>query len=274
MLFQRRTNRNQPLMADEVSPATEPLSDWGFAVHDLSTWYGRRRVLHDISFSVGPADCVTIVGPNGAGKTTLARTLVGLGEKVRGRVVLNGKDLLRCRANQVVRSGVALVPERGGIFARMTVEENLRMAEDFGGATASAARAAREACYELFPILHERLRQGAGTLSGGERRMLLVSRAMIGSPKVIIMDEPSLGLSPLMAANVVTRLVPELRQRGVAVILIEQKVGLAFAVANQALVLADGHIVAAGTPDEVAQSTTMRRAYVGSRTTSPTKASA
>lgn len=229
-------------------------------VEKLSVSYGKRQVLHDVSFSIGANECLAVIGPNGAGKTTLARTLAGIGGRGSGSAQLNDRQVLGLRGDQVVREGLALVPERGGLFTEMTVHENLKISHEFAG-TGDAEDL--EMVFELFPRLRERLTQSAGTLSGGERRMLLIGKAMLARPKVLIMDEPSLGLSPLLTSEVILRLVPRLIERDVSVLLIEQNAKLALRTADRALVLDQGRVVAEGASDELMASDSVRTAYVG-----------
>jgi branched-chain amino acid transport system ATP-binding protein len=229
-------------------------------VSDLSVAYGKRSVIKDVSFDVQPGECVSIIGPNGAGKTTIARTLLGIGGTGRGSVRLGDSEILGMRGDQIVARGLALVPERGGLFTEMSVEENLKVSNEFGGDNSTAAL---ELCFELFPRIKERLSQRAGTLSGGERRMLLISKAMLTQPAVVVMDEPSLGLSPLLTSEVILRLTPRLLERGVSVLLIEQNARLALRVAHRALVLDQGRCVAQGTSADILASDSLRTAYVG-----------
>jgi branched-chain amino acid transport system ATP-binding protein len=229
-------------------------------VSDLSVAYGKRSVIKDVSFDVQPGECVSIIGPNGAGKTTIARTLLGIGGTGRGSVRLGDSEILGMRGDQIVARGLALVPERGGLFTEMSVEENLKVSNEFAG---DGSTAALELCFELFPRIKERLSQRAGTLSGGERRMLLISKAMLTQPSVVVMDEPSLGLSPLLTTEVILHLTPRLLERGVSVLLIEQNARLALRVAHRALVLDQGRCVAQGTSTDILASDSLRTAYVG-----------
>ncbi|GAA1845330.1 ABC transporter ATP-binding protein [Pseudonocardia ailaonensis] len=230
------------------------------SVENLSVSYGKRQVLHSVSLEVAPDECVAVIGPNGAGKTTLARTLLGIGGAGSGAVRLGGTQILGQRGDQIVRQGLALVPERGGLFTSMTVGENLTVSDEFGG---SGGGSALQTCFELFPRLRERLDQRAGTLSGGERRMLLISKALLARPRVVVMDEPSLGLSPLLTTEVILRLVPRLLERGVAVLLIEQNARLALRASRRALILDQGRVRADGTSAEILASESLRTAYVG-----------
>jgi branched-chain amino acid transport system ATP-binding protein len=229
-------------------------------VEGLDISYGKRQVIHGVSFEVAAGECVSIIGPNGAGKTTIARTLFGIGGTATGAVSLAGSPILGMRGDQVVKHGLALVPERGGIFTEMSVGDNLRISNEFAG---SGDESAFDDCFELFPRLAERLAQRAGTLSGGERRMLLISKAMLAQPKVVVMDEPSLGLSPRLTSEVILRLVPRLLERGVSVLLIEQNARLALRISHRALVLDQGRFVAEGTSREILDSDSLRTAYVG-----------
>jgi len=232
-------------------------------VEKLSVWYGRQQVLHDVSLEVASGECVAMVGSNGAGKTTLARTMLGVGGKARGHVWMGDQDLLRLKPHLIAGFGLGIVPERGGTFGRMTVLENLKLSMEFAGSKSEHRDETLEWCYTLFPRLEERLSQKAATLSGGERRMLLISRALLAGAKIMVMDEPSLGLSPQLTAEVIHQVIPRLIERGLGVLLIEQNARQALSIADRGYVLESGQVVLEGSGRELLHSDLVRAAYLG-----------
>jgi branched-chain amino acid transport system ATP-binding protein len=219
----------------------------------LTAAYGPVVALDDVSLEVAEGEIVSVLGANGAGKTTLLRTISGLVRARSGRVRLDGRDIGREPVEAIVRLGVAHVPEGRGVIAELTVEENLRL----GGLW----RRARDASdvFELFPRLQERLRQPASTLSGGERQMLVIGRALMARPRLLLLDEPSLGLAPRVTAQIMG-LLRDLRERtGLTVVLVEQNARSALSIADRAIVLALGRVVAS---DETLDDQ-LRHAYLG-----------
>jgi branched-chain amino acid transport system ATP-binding protein len=227
-------------------------------VEALRTAYGAVVALDDVSFAVAPGSITAVLGANGAGKSSLLRTISGLVRPRAGRVVLEGRDITRLAPEEIARLGVAHVPEGRGVIAELTVEENLRL----GGLWRRDA-AALDNAYALFPALRERRGKLAGTLSGGERQMLVLGRALMARPRLLLLDEPSLGLAPRVAAQIVA-LLRELRERtGLTVLLVEQNARSALSVADRGVVLALGRVVAAETPDALAGDDQLRHAYLG-----------
>src|SRR4051794_8598915 len=221
-------------------------------VEDLTSAYGPVVALDDVSFEVPEGSITAILGANGAGKSTLLRTISGLVRPRRGRILLEGREIQRDAPELIARAGVAHVPEGRGVIAELTVEENLRL----GGRDLDRA-------YDLFPALRERRAKPAGTLSGGERQMLVVGRALISEPRLLLLDEPSLGLAPKIAAQIVG-LIRDLREsEGLTVLLVEQNARSALSVADRGLVLALGWIVAEDEPDALAGDEQLRHAYLG-----------
>ena len=219
----------------------------------LTAAYGPVVALDDVSLEVAEGEIATVLGANGAGKTTLLRTVSGLVRARSGRVVLDGRDIGAEPVEAIVRLGVAHVPEGRGVIGELTVEENLRL----GGLW----RRARDASdvFDLFPRLRERLSQPAGTLSGGERQMLVIGRALMARPRLLLLDEPSLGLAPRISAQIML-LLRDLRERtGLTVVLVEQNARSALSVADRAIVLALGRVVAS---DETLDDR-LRHAYLG-----------
>lgn len=231
------------------------------AVRSLSAAYGRVTTLWDVSFDVGEGEIVTLVGSNGAGKTTTLRVLSGLLPVAAGSVQFDGHDLSRLRSDQIVGLGVVHVPEGRLLWPRLTVEENLIV-----GAYLPAARAKRklnlERVYSQFPRLRERRVQLAGTLSGGERQMCALARGLMAMPRLLMLDEPSLGLSPKLVGEVF-RTILGLREEGITVLLVEQNVHRALEIAQRGYVLELGRVTKGGTGKELLEDPHMKAAYLG-----------
>lgn len=241
------------------------MSDVLLEVNDLHAGYGKAEVLRGITLSVRAGQVVTVIGPNGAGKSTLLNALMGL-LPMRGGLRFNGADLARLTLEERVMAGLALVPEKRELFGTMTVEDNLVL----GGWRPMKQRAPRwreglEQVFELFPRLQERRAQAAGTLSGGERQMLAIGRALMGQPKLLMLDEPSLGLAPLIVRDIF-RIIDTLRERGVSILLVEQNARAALQVADDGHVLETGDMVLSGPAAELARDARVIDTYLGSRT--------
>jgi len=230
-------------------------------VERLEVAYGDAVAIHDVSLFVSERELITVVGPNGAGKTTLINALAGLLSARAGTLRLGGVDLRTLPSHHFCRHGIALVPEGRRLFGAMTVEENLEI-----GCYAEAPRAHRaeslERVYALFPILRARRRQAAGALSGGQQQMVAIGRALMARPRLLLLDEPSLGLAPAVADQVF-EVVAAIHADGVAVLLVEQNVAQALAIAARAYVLEQGRMVAEGPAAELAQNARIREAYLG-----------
>ena len=232
------------------------------AVRGLTTRYGSITALRDATIDVGNGELVGVVGPNGAGKSTLMNSVIGAIRPDAGRVALDGRDVTGLTPDRMLRLGVALVPERRRLFADLTVEENLVVA---AVTVPRAERRARvDAQADLFPVLRKRWRFPAGYLSGGEAQQLAIARALVGSPKLLLLDEPSLGLAPKVAESVFERL-SELRERGLTLLLVEQNAFQALEIADRGYVLAGGAVVAAGTADELLDDRRLIESYLGVR---------
>jgi branched-chain amino acid transport system ATP-binding protein len=227
-------------------------------VDNLSAGYGAAPVLHEISLQVPAGKIVAVLGANGAGKTTLLRTLSGLVPAASGRVVFDGVDLRGKPVERMVRLGIAHVPEGRGVITELTVDENLRL----GGLWRKPPPKLDE-IYDLFPPLAQRRSQPGHSLSGGERQMLAIGRALAAGPRLLLLDEPSLGLAPKVTAQIMS-LLRDLRDRtGLAVLLVEQNVRSALSVADEALVLALGRVVARGPAADLRDDSDLRHAYLG-----------
>ena len=230
-------------------------------VDDLRVAYGQIEAVKGISFSVEPGQVVTLIGGNGAGKTTTLRTLSGLLRPVSGRVVFEGEDISALAAHKIVQRGIAHAPEGRRIFPRLSVSENLELGafirRDVAGVQADLDRV-----LELFPVLGERSRQAAGTLSGGEQQMLAMGRALMSRPRLLMLDEPSMGLSPIMMQRILST-VRELKEQGTTILLVEQNAQTALSLADQAYVIETGRIVLSGTGAELLSNEDVRKAYLG-----------
>jgi branched-chain amino acid transport system ATP-binding protein len=230
-------------------------------VQEVDAAYGDIRVLSSVSISVVAVSLTALLGPNGAGKSTLLNTVAGLLRPRRGTVRFQGEDLHRLRADLIVEHGVALVPEGRRLFSGMTVEDNLAL-----GAFAPRARAARgtalERVYALFPDLRERRRQLVRALSGGQQQMVAVGRALMSSPRLLMLDEPSLGIAPRLVRSIMDALA-EINRAGVGVLLVEQNVHAALGLAHRAYVLESGRVALQGRAAELLDDPHVRRAYLG-----------
>jgi branched-chain amino acid transport system ATP-binding protein len=230
-------------------------------VQDIHTYYGNIHALKGVSLAVAQGEIVTLLGANGAGKTTTLRTICGLLKPRQGKVLLDGEDLAGYKAHEVVAKGVAMVPEGRGIFARLTVAENLDL-----GAYARTDRAAirqdLERVLALFPRLKERIKQVAGTLSGGEQQMLATGRALMAHPRLLLMDEPSMGLAPILVESIFSTL-KAINEEGTTILLVEQNAHMALQIANRGYVLQTGQIVLAKSTGELRQDPMVQKAYLG-----------
>jgi branched-chain amino acid transport system ATP-binding protein len=228
-------------------------------VKDLHVFYGMIHAIKGISFEVNQGEIVTLIGANGAGKTTTLQTVSGLLRSRTGSIEFLGKNISHIPAHKIVEMGLAQVPEGRRIFLQMTVQENL----DMGAFTAPAGAAeAMERIFEQFPRLKERRKQIAGTLSGGEQQMLAMGRALMSAPKLMMLDEPSMGLAPILVEQIF-EIIQTLHQNGTTILLVEQNAQMALSVANRAYVMETGNITLSGTGKELAESEAVKKAYLG-----------
>lgn len=234
----------------------EPL----LTVRDLNVYYGAIHAVKGVSFEVNSGEIVTLIGANGAGKSTILNTVAGLLRPASGAVTFDDRSLVGVPAHRIVSDGLALVPEGRRIFLQMTVEENLEM----GAYTRpkEEARATLERVYDLFPRMKERRGQIAGTMSGGEQQMLAMGRAIMSHPKLLMLDEPSMGLSPLLVDQVF-EIIKDINRDGTTILLVEQNAGKSLAISDRAYVLENGRIVLSGTGSELAASEMVKKAYLG-----------
>ena len=230
-------------------------------VEGLNVYYGAIHALHDVSFEVNEGEIVTLIGANGAGKTTTLHTVSGLVRPKSGKVTFRGKDITHTEAHDILKLGLAHVPEGRRVFAKMTVQENLMM-----GAYARKDKAGiandLEMVYTRFPRLRERWRQLAGTLSGGEQQMLATGRALMSRPSLLMMDEPSMGLSPILVGDVF-EIIKSINAAGTTVLLVEQNASMALSIANRAYVLETGDIIKSGDAKALLNDDDVRKAYLG-----------
>jgi branched-chain amino acid transport system ATP-binding protein len=230
------------------------------AVDDLQTAYGPVVALDGVSFEVAPGSITAVLGANGAGKTSLLRTVSGVVRARAGRVRLDGRSIGHLPVERIVRLGMAHVPEGRGVIEELGVEDNLRLGGLWRG---HGGREGLDDVYELFPRLRERRARAAGTLSGGERQMLAIGRALMSRPRLLLLDEPSLGLAPIIAAQIMA-LLRDLRDRtGLTVLLVEQNARAALSIADRGIVLSIGRVVADDDPSALAADTALRHAYLG-----------
>ncbi len=229
-------------------------------VQDINVYYGAIHAIKDISFDVNDGEIVTLIGANGAGKSTTLQTISGLLRSTTGSIEFMGKSLAGVPPFQVVAHGLAHVPEGRRVFLQMTVEENLEM----GAFTRPASEVADSLAdvYKRFPRLQERRRQIAGTLSGGEQQMLAMGRALMSKPRLLMLDEPSMGLAPILVEQIF-EIIKELNHAGVTILLVEQNAQMALSVAHRGYVLETGKIVATGTGAELLNDEAVKKAYLG-----------
>lgn len=229
-------------------------------VDNINVYYGNIHAVKDVSFEVNEGEIVTLIGANGAGKSTTLKTISGLLHPKTGDILYKGKSIKGVRAHKIVEAGLAQVPEGRHVFLHMTVEENL----DMGAYTqpASTIAANKEKVFTLFPRLKERRRQLAGTMSGGEQQMLAIGRALMCKPKMLLLDEPSMGLSPLLVKEIF-HIIEDVNRDGVTVLLVEQNAKMALEIADRAYVLETGTIKMEGPADELANNIEVRKAYLG-----------
>ena len=230
-------------------------------IHDLHTYYGNIHALKGISLSVEQAEIVTLIGANGAGKSTTLKTITGLLRPRQGNVVFEGQDLGQYKAHQIVYKGVAMVPEGRGIFARLTTAENLHMGAYHRKDKAGIAEDL-ERVFALFPRLKERRRQVGGTLSGGEQQMLATGRALMARPKLLLMDEPSMGLAPILVEGIFET-IERINKEGTTILLVEQNAQMALQIAHRGYVIQTGQIVLSDSAQNLRENDMVKRAYLG-----------
>ena len=230
-------------------------------VNNINSYYGNIHALKDISFNVNEGEIVSLIGANGAGKSTTLRTVSGLMHSKTGSIHYDGKDISRARADTLPSQGIALVPEGRGVFSSLTVEENL----DLGAYIRPANKAVRDdigSMYDLFPRLGERRKQFAGTMSGGEQQMLAIARALMSKPKLLLLDEPSMGLAPVLV-DAVFETIQRIQKEGMTILLVEQNAHMALQVADRGYVLQSGEVVIADTAKNLRNDPAVQKTYLG-----------
>lgn len=230
------------------------------SIDNLHVSYGAIKAVRGISFAIDEGEIVTLIGANGAGKSTTLNTIAGLLRPTEGDIEFDGQSLVGMRPHRIVQSGLALCPEGRRVFTQLTVAENL----DMGGYVRSDAENAEtiQKVFRHFPRLRERQGQSAGTMSGGEQQMLAMGRALMSKPKLLMLDEPSMGLAPILVEEIFS-IIQELNQQGTTILLVEQNASMAFSIANRGYVLETGTITKTGTGDELLHDDDVRKAYLG-----------
>lgn len=230
-------------------------------VNDIHTYYGNIHALKGISLTVDQGEIVSLIGANGAGKSTTLRTISGLLKPRQGSISLNGEDLLSYHAHEIVYQGIAMVPEGRGVFSRLTVSENLEMGA-YSRTDKEGIEMDLDRVFTLFPRLKERISQVAGTLSGGEQQMLAMGRALMAHPSILLMDEPSMGLAPILVEGIFDT-ITEINKEGTTILLVEQNALMALQVASRGYVLQTGEIVLHDTAKNLQQNEMVQQAYLG-----------
>jgi branched-chain amino acid transport system ATP-binding protein len=230
-------------------------------VNEIHTYYGKIQALKGVSLRVEQGEIVTLIGGNGAGKTTTLRTISGLLSPAEGSIHFDGMDLSAFRPHELVSKGLAMVPEGRGVFAKLTVTENLEMGA-FHRSDKKGIAEDMKKVFDLFPRLAERRKQLAGTMSGGEQQMLAMGRAMLSRPRILLLDEPSMGLAPILVDQIF-HIVQDINREGTTVLLVEQNAHQALSIAHRGYVLETGHIVLEGPAKELLTSPQVREAYLG-----------
>jgi len=231
-------------------------------MRDVETYYGPAQALKGISLEVQKGELITILGANGAGKTTLLRTISGLNEPRRGTIEFAGKRIERMSPDDIVGLGISHCPEGRKLFPQMTVFKNLILGAYVRRADPQGIRETMEEVFDLFPVLKERQKQLAGTLSGGEQQMLVISRGLMSKPELLMLDEPSLGLAPLLVDRIF-EVIKDINERGTTILLVEQNAAIALRIANQGYVLETGEVVLAGEAKRLLSEEKVKQAYLG-----------
>jgi len=231
-------------------------------IREIELRYGAVKAVRDVSVKVEKGELVTLLGANGAGKSSTLKSIAGVLKPTRGTVTLNGENIASLSPEQLVRRGVAMVPETRDVFPDLTVDENLQLGAFSRRFDTAAVAATRQQMFELFPLLAERVKQPAGTLSGGQQQQLVIARAMMSNPSLLLLDEPSLGLAPVIVDKIFEMIV-ELRKSGVTILLVEQNATKAMKISDRNYVLSLGRVAAEGTSAEIAERSDLKSIYLG-----------
>lgn len=231
-------------------------------INGLNVYYGNIHAIKDVSLKVEEGEIVSLIGANGAGKTTTLQTISGIIRPKSGSILFNGKDITKERAHNIVKMGIAQVPEGRRVFSQLSVSDNVRLGAFTVKDTVEGLKENRKRFYDIFPRMRERKQQLAGTLSGGEQQMLAMGRAIMSRPKLLILDEPSMGLSPLFVKEIFKTIV-ELNQKGTTILLVEQNARMALSIADRAYVIETGRIGMEGDAKELAENEDVKKAYLG-----------
>ncbi|CAH0174333.1 MULTISPECIES: ABC transporter ATP-binding protein [Peribacillus] len=230
-------------------------------IEDINVYYGNIQALKGISLSINEGEIVTLIGANGAGKSTMLKSISGLLKPKQGKIIYEGQSIGGKAAQSIVKMGISHVPEGRRVFANMTVEENLQLGA-YLRKDKAGIKQDMEKVYELFPRLLERLKQQSGTLSGGEQQMLAMGRALMAKPRLLLLDEPSMGLAPLLVKQIFN-IIEEINKTGTTILLVEQNANLALSIADRAYVVETGRIVLSGKSEELTASEEIKNAYLG-----------
>jgi branched-chain amino acid transport system ATP-binding protein len=230
-------------------------------VEDLHTSYGKIKALRGITIEVGEGEIISLIGSNGAGKSTLLASITGIVSPASGRIFFEGRDITNSRPNEIVRKGISISLEGRGILPRLTVEENLRIGA-YSIPNKNEIKETMEVMYQMFPRLAQRKKQLAGTMSGGEQQMLAIARALMSKPKLLLLDEPSLGLAPNLVRQIF-QMIKDINRKGISILLIEQNATMALRVANRAYVLENGTVKLSGTTEQLLNHNDVKKAYLG-----------
>ena len=232
-------------------------------INNIDAYYGKVQVLHDVSLEVGENEIISLIGANGAGKSTLMKTVMGLLKPRRGSVLFQGEDITKIKNTKIVSRGIVYVPEGREVFPEMSVRDNLEMGAYCRNYSAKEMNDHLEEMYAIFPKLGERQKQLAGSLSGGEQQMLAICRGLMSDPKLIMFDEPSLGLAPVIVEDMFKVIVKINREKKIPVLLVEQNAYMALSISNRCYVMANGMIKLSGASEELLQVSDVKKTYLG-----------
>ncbi len=231
-------------------------------VNEIESYYGRSQTLHQVSINVEPGELICVLGANGAGKSTLLKNIAGLVRPRQGTIEFSGKRIDAMSAHQIVREGITLCPEDKKLFPQMSVFKNLTLGAWVHGRNKALIEKNMAEAFDLFPILKERQNQMAGTLSGGEQQMLVIGRSLMSNPKLLMLDEPSLGIAPLVVERIF-EVIQEINKRGTTILLVEQNASISLTIAGRGYILETGRMILAGTAQGLLQDEKVKKAYLG-----------